>query len=859
MSEKPTYEELKQRIQKLEQAEFERERISVALEKRIVALTLPLDDTGVIAFDDLFNLDDIQRLQDEFATATGVASIITHPDGTPITRPSNFCRLCNDIIRKTKKGRANCYKSDAVIGRLSQDGPIVQPCMSGGLWDAGAGVSVGGRHIANWLIGQVRDATQTEDKIRAYSREIGTDESTMVVAFREVPSMSRERFEQIAQVLFTLANQLSTTAYQNVQQARFITERNVAEEDLKITQLAVETAAINIFWLNSSGRFVYVNERAAQSLLYTLDEILSMHVWDIDSMLPKEQWPKFWESFKNEKTIHFEMIHQRKDGSSFPVDIHAVYIGVGGKEIAFAFAQDITKRKLAEQSLRESEERYSLLTQNSQTGIYIHVNGVLKFVNNHFAEMLGYKPEKMIGRIYWNFVHPGDREMVKGISLARARGEAAPNEYEFRHQNKDGETIWVHNLPTIIKYHGQVANMGNLIQINDRKQAETEKDKLQSQLRQSQKMESIGTLAGGIAHDFNNILGIILGNAELAMDDVAEWNPARQNLDEVRKACMRAKDVVRQILSFSRKSEVEQKSISIASVVAESLKLSRASIPTSIEIRQNIADDVDDILGDPTQIHQVMINFCANAAHAMENDGGILDVTLENTEVDEDTASQYPELNPGPHVHLCVRDTGDGIKPEIVDRVFDPYFTTKDVGKGTGMGLAVVHGIVKSHHGSISVESELGKGTTFKILFPAVKEKIGDEPKEAQELPTGKEKILFVDDEESMVNLNQQRLEKLGYKVIPKTDPLEALEFFSTNPDQIDLIISDMTMPHMAGDKLAQEILNIRPDMPIIICTGYSERMSEDRAQEIGIRKYIEKPIEMANLARSVREVLDGQ
>ena len=361
------------------------------------------------------------------------------------------------------------------------------------------------------------------------------------------------------------------------------------------------------------------------------------------------------------------------------------------------------------------------------------------------------------------------------------------------------------------------------------------------------------------AHDFNNILGIILGNTELALDDVPEWNPSRQNLDEIRKACLRAKDVVRQILSFSRKSEIEQKPFNIASVVNESLKLLRASIPASIDIRQDISNDSDNILGDPTQIHQIMINLCTNAAHAMEAEGGMLEVALKNTEVDEDAASLYPELSAGHYLQLCVSDTGDGIGPEVINRVFDPYFTTKDVGKGTGMGLAVVHGIVKSHRGRISVESEPGKRTTFKILFPAVKKKIGEEPKNAQELPTGNERILFVDDEESMVNLNQQRLERLGYKVIPKTDPLEALEFFSANPDQIDLVITDMTMPHMTGDRLTQEILKIRSDMPIILCTGYSSRISEDKAQELGIRKYIDKPIEMLNLARSVREVLDGK
>jgi len=370
-------------------------------------------------------------------------------------------------------------------------------------------------------------------------------------------------------------------------------------------------------------------------------------------------------------------------------------------------------------------------------------------------------------------------------------------------------------------------------------------------------MEAIGTLAGGIAHDFNNILGIILGNAELAIDDVPDSNPARNNLDEVRKACLRAKDVVSQILAFSRKSESEQKPFNIASVVTESLKLLRASIPTSVDIRPNISNDIEDILGDPTQIHQIMINLCTNAAHAMEDAGGTLEVVLENTALHEDKAYRYTELKPGPYVQLSVSDTGFGISPEVMERIFDPYFTTKDVGKGTGLGLSVVHGIVNSHKGGISVESEAGKGTTFNLLFPAVERLMPQKPKKLEDLPTGEERILFVDDEDAMVSLNRQRLEKLGYKVVSKTDPSEALAFFRDNPHQIDLVITDMTMPRMTGDKLAREMLNIRSDIPIILCTGYSSRISGEKAQELGIWKYIEKPIEMGTLARSVREVLD--
>ena len=385
-----------------------------------------------------------------------------------------------------------------------------------------------------------------------------------------------------------------------------------------------------------------------------------------------------------------------------------------------------------------------------------------------------------------------------------------------------------------------------------------ERKRLEEQLYQSRKMEAIGTLAGGIAHDFNNILGIILGNAELAIDDVPEWNPARLNLEEIRTASSRAKEVVRQLLSFARKTRLEKKPTNIIPIVKESIQLLRSSIPTSIEFRQNITKDVDTILSDPTQINQVLINLCTNAGHAMP-DGGILEVSLKNRELDEDAVAQYPELNPGRYVNLIVSDTGNGIPKDKIDRIFDPYFTTKKVGKGTGMGLAVVHGIVKGHNGIITVESELGKGTTFNIFFPVIGEEAVEQIETIEELPTGDETILYIDDEASIVELGHQRLERLGYKVESKTSPIEALNLFRSQPEKFDLVITDLTMPKMTGDQLVKEILNIRPDLPIILCTGFSEKTDEKEARAIGVVDYIEKPLDKRDFAFRVRKVLDGK
>jgi CheY-like chemotaxis protein len=322
---------------------------------------------------------------------------------------------------------------------------------------------------------------------------------------------------------------------------------------------------------------------------------------------------------------------------------------------------------------------------------------------------------------------------------------------------------------------------------------------------------------------------------------------------------MRAKDVIRQLLNFSRKANQELKPTKIIPVVKDALRFLRATIPTSIEIRQNIQDTSDTVLADSTQIHQVILNLGTNAFHAMEETGGVLEIGIKNVVFNQVAATPYSDLIPGKYVQLTVSDTGQGIAPEIRERIFDPYFTTKEIGKGTGMGLSVVLGIVKGHGGAISVDSEPGKGTSIRIFLPMVEREAVTEFVAEEKLCTGNENILFVDDEESLADLGRMSLEKMGYRVTATARPAEALELFSSNPDQFDLVITDMTMPQMTGDRLAKEIMKIRPDMPIIICTGYHEKITEKKSLETGIKALLLKPVSINNLAKSVRKVLDKE
>jgi signal transduction histidine kinase/ActR/RegA family two-component response regulator len=390
------------------------------------------------------------------------------------------------------------------------------------------------------------------------------------------------------------------------------------------------------------------------------------------------------------------------------------------------------------------------------------------------------------------------------------------------------------------------------------KEETRERERAESQLRQTQKMEALGTLAGGIAHDFNNILAAIIGFSEMAIDKIPEDSAARRPMDRVLAAGLRGRDLVKQILTFSRRAEREKQPLKPAVVVKDTLKLLRASLPSTIDIRTDIRDNPGFVVGDPTQMQQIVMNLCTNAAHAMRRTGGSIFVELDTFSFSSPEDAPDPTISPGLYTRLSVRDTGEGIPPEAIEHIFDPFFTTKEAGEGTGLGLSVVHGIVASHGGTITVSSRSSQGSAFTVYLPMfIEEGPQDSDNAADTAPGGHERILFIDDEEDLVALGSEMLSDLGYRVTSSTKAGEALTLFKRDPSRFDLIITDQTMPEIMGRNLAKEVLAVRAGMPIIVCTGFSQVVDADSAKAEGIKAFAMKPLTKREIATTVRRVLD--
>ncbi len=643
---------------------------------------------------------------------------------------------------------------------------------------------------------------------------------------------------------------------------RDITEKYKSENALRLNEARLRSifrAAPTGIGLVSERKIFEVNDKLCEITGYSKEDLINqnsrmLYPSDEDyDYVGKEKYRQI----SKYGTGTVETRFKRKDGRIIDILMSSTPIDSGDLEAGVTFtALDITERRLALDALIESEKKYRRLTENSPDMIYRMSlpDGRYEYVNPAAYKLTGYKPEEWYKdtTLIKKIIHADWHQYFSEQWELLLKGEIPPI-YEFQIIHKNGEIRWLNQRNILITDDDgkPIAIEGIATDISDQK-------KLETQLIQTQKMESIGTLAGGIAHDFNNMLSPIMISAELAMMTLPDDSPVQNDLRSIYRAGERARDLVRQILTFARKSDEKKVKLHAIPLVLESLKFLRSIIPTTIDIQHEINTGNDLILADKTRMNQIIMNLFTNAAHAMRNHGGILKIILTDEHLKSDNRIIKSEgMKPGHYLSLAVSDTGEGIPPEVINKIFEPYYTAKAAGEGTGMGLAVVHGIVKHYDGSITVDSTVGKGTVFYVYLPLTEDDIPESKTTDNNLFFGSERILYIDDEMALITPVKKMLEKLGYRVTANNSSLHALELFKNNPNKFDLVITDQTMPHMTGKELAKHIKSIRSDIPVILCTGYSDQINEKSARDMGINAFVLKPIIIRDISRIIRDVLD--
>jgi|GEM_PF-1072218 len=652
-----------------------------------------------------------------------------------------------------------------------------------------------------------------------------------------------------------------------------IIQRRRSEEDLR----ASEERFVKVFQSNpilmtiatlDEGRFIDVNERAVELSGYSREELIGRTSVELGLWAYPDERDRLIAQIREQGFLRDGLAHfQTRAGKVAPALWSADRIRLGDNEVILTTIHDISQQVEAQEKLRQSEEKYRLLAENVTDVIWTaNLDLTFTYVSPSSERLFGWSPAEWMSKPLRDFLAPSSLETAERLvrqEVARSGGTGSAVSrvitLEMELTRKDGTAGWYEVSAQMIRNEDGTPRsiIGVTRDIAERKRAEKQNALLEQQLRQAQKMEAVGTLAGGIAHDFNNILFAVIGYAELCLQDTTN-DEIRWNLSQILSACSRAKTLVSQILAFSRQVEQERKPLDVVPLAKEAVKFLRSSLPVTIDLHLDVAAANSVILADATQIHQVLMNLCTNAAHAMRASGGRLAIRIDN-------ASPPPGLVPEGHgpwpagfLRLRVSDTGHGIEPARINRIFDPFFTTKAPGEGTGLGLSVVYGIVKALGGAIRVDSTPGRGSAFEIYIPSAADRGPEPEKPAEPIPRGSERVLFVDDEGHLVEVMGQVLSALGYRVTTVRESRNALRLFRENPESFDLVITDMTMPDMTGAELAREILRFRPQTPIILCTGYSELISEEEALRMGIRRFLMKPLFMGDVAREIRAVLDG-
>ncbi|MBN1615492.1 MAG: PAS domain S-box protein [Deltaproteobacteria bacterium] len=695
------------------------------------------------------------------------------------------------------------------------------------------------------------------------SQLYGTGEAPFLSTLAEVadtgePTRFETFFEPIQRYLEFTVSRPAKGMFSNV--FSDISDRKLSEAELLRLMSAVEQTGEVVIITDSDGAIEYVNPTFERVTGYTRNEAIGQNPRILKSGEQDETfYGHLWQTILSGSTWQGQMTNKRKDGSFYveAASISPVFDNTGQIVNFVAVKRDITEEIRAEKELKESEKKFRMLVDQAADMLLVHdMEGQIIDVNQASVASYGYSREELLSMK----VAALDPDYVQRENLGRFWDRFEMNEpfrFEARQKRKDGTIFPVEVTLTKLMINEQLVIMGLCRDISDRKKAEKEKDKIQARLQQAQKMEAIGALAGGIAHDFNNLLFPIVGMSEMLLEDIPPDSPEHENVQEILTAGKRGSALVKQILAFSRQSEGKKIPVRIQQVLKEVIKMVRATIPANIGISHHIDRDCGLVMADPTQVHQIAMNLITNAYHAVDPDNGKISIQLKDVVLESENLAGR-DIEAGPYALLTVSDNGCGISPDHLGKIFEPYFTTKEQGKGTGIGLSTVYGIVKEHGGDIQVYSELEKGTTFNIYLPLmVKAPDAVSQKIVESSPSGSERVLLVDDEAAIARLETQMLERLGYQVTFRVSSIEALEAFKASPESYDLVITDMSMPNMTGDRLARELIAVRPDIPVIICTGFSDRMNPDQARAMGIKGFLMKPVVKTELAALVRKVLD--
>lgn len=768
---------------------------------------------------------------------------ILDPSGSPVFE-SEPSAVCSEFHHQTPVLATACNQIRQDIHTACQlsTGPFFRTC-SCGLMIGATPIVINAHNTATLIVHSFLCEPldkRAYDRFREKAQRFSFDEIPYLQALMQVPVTSESKVFQILELFARFAAQLISSAPDPAPPEEPVGK---LDKDAKFWEKVIEGIPAPMFIKTHEGLYKSCNQAFRTLVGRPQETIVGQTVFDI---MPPD---------KAEIHHQVDQLLRAKSGNQM---YEATMTDTNGRQRHFLFSKaavngtdnslcgfvglmlDITDLKQTEEALRRSEIRFrELIEQLPEALLVVSPKGQTRFMNKAAEAFF-----------------EESRDQFTGIRLGLPLEIPEPAEIEViigKEKSKYAEVRTVHS-----QWEGKPAIIVSLRETTEQYHSRIHQQQLEMQLQQSQKMESIGVLASGIAHDFNNILSAILGYGELAKEEVCNLQSHGEYLQQIIIAGLRAKELTSQILTFSRQAPQEVNRIEVASMVKEVCKLLRATLPANITIKTQLDDHIA-VMADATQLHQVLMNLCTNAWHAMQESGGTLTIALRRSTIDETFASHHPGLLPDNYICLSVQDTGEGMSEHVRSRIFDPFFTTKKKQQGTGMGLAVVHGIVKGHGGTIAVETELGKGTRFDVYLPEVKcNECGVNLSDTSD-PTinGNESVLFVDDEVPIIQLSKAILERLGYQVTTCQDGKEALALFEAKPDKFDILITDMAMPGMTGLRLASEIRRLRPDIPVVLCTGFSNRLEGQTPDELNVDEVLCKPVVKSQMGRTIRNLLD--